>query len=254
MTKDIPGYEGIYTVTDTGRIFRHFKSGTVKEKKLSQTSNGYIAVVLSKDAVGKYVYVHRIVAEVFIPNVDNCSIVDHIDEDKTNNNVVNLRWCTHEQNTEYYNNKDGRTYQIKMARERKAKLKAYEDLLRKRTAELNSARKELQEKELKLVAQQATIVKLAKELSEQVDRKYAGSINTAGMKFTSPDAMVDVVGKPIKINGTAYRSCKQAAAYIVESELALGYVRSKETINRELRRYINGTRPSWSMYYRYLIQ
>lgn len=253
MTKDIPGYEGIYTVTDTGRIFRHFKSGDIKEKRLSQTSKGYLSVVLSKDGVGKYAYVHRVVAEVFIANTEGHTTVDHVDENKTNNNANNLRWCTHAQNIEYYNTNDGRTYQIKMARERKSKLKAYEDLLRKKTAELNTIKKELAAKEAALKKQHEMVVKLAKELSEQTDRKYAGYMDITGMCFGSKEALVDAVGKPVRVNDVLFKSCKQAAAFIVESELALGYARNKETINRELRRYINGTRPSWSMYYRYKI-
>lgn len=50
---------------------------------------------------GKTNYIHRLVAQTFIPNPDNLTDVDHIDGDKDNNNVENLRWCTHKQNINY---------------------------------------------------------------------------------------------------------------------------------------------------------
>lgn len=46
--------------------------------------------------------VHRLIAETFLPNPENLPVVDHIDENKANNKVSNLRWCTHQQNREWY--------------------------------------------------------------------------------------------------------------------------------------------------------
>ena len=62
------------------------------------TNRGYIRVCLSKDKTVKQVHVHRLVAEAFIPNPDNLPQVDHIDGDKTNNKVENLRWISHSEN------------------------------------------------------------------------------------------------------------------------------------------------------------
>lgn len=56
---------------------------------------------LFKNGKGKTHKVHRLVAMIFIPNPNNLPIVNHIDEDKTNNNVNNLEWCTHKYNMNY---------------------------------------------------------------------------------------------------------------------------------------------------------
>ena len=63
--------------------------------------NGYYYVCLSKNGIVKNYFVHRLVAEVFLPNPDNLPCVNHKDEDKSNNNVDNLEWCTHEYNINY---------------------------------------------------------------------------------------------------------------------------------------------------------
>ncbi len=63
--------------------------------------NGYMQVVFSVDKKQVNLYVHRIIATCFIPNSDNLPEVNHIDCDRTNNNLNNLEWCTHEYNNQY---------------------------------------------------------------------------------------------------------------------------------------------------------
>lgn len=100
--KDIKGYEGIYQVSNLGKVrslpgkskTRCYKG---KELKLTVTSIGYLSVSLSR----KTYKVHRLVAETFIINKNNYPCVNHIDEDKTNNNVNNLEWCTYKQNNNH---------------------------------------------------------------------------------------------------------------------------------------------------------
>lgn len=96
--KDVPGYEGIYVVSSFGRI-RNLVSG--KFIKPSQKNDGYCRVCLSKNGCGKCINIHRLVAQVFIPNPDNLPQVNHRDEDKTNNNVTNLEWCSAKYNINY---------------------------------------------------------------------------------------------------------------------------------------------------------
>lgn len=64
-------------------------------------SNGYKVVCLTKDGKSKTVFVHRIVAMAFLPNPENLPCINHKDEDKTNNFLENLEWCTHQYNMAY---------------------------------------------------------------------------------------------------------------------------------------------------------
>ena len=90
-----PGYE----VSDLGRV-RNSKTGRVL--RTSATDKGYRKVALVVDGKQKYFRVHRLVAEAFVPNEDGKPQVDHIDEDKANNVVGNLRWCTGAENINYH--------------------------------------------------------------------------------------------------------------------------------------------------------
>lgn len=75
---------------------------TVRGKVLSQTTNfGYKLVHLSVNGHSKYFRVHRLVAAAFIPNPDNLPQINHRDEDKQNNNVNNLEWCSSKYNVNY---------------------------------------------------------------------------------------------------------------------------------------------------------
>lgn len=101
--KDVVGYEGYYMVSSHGRLVslgRHVRYGSVllpKQPKLisdTSTFNRYNKAVLKVDGTKKSVNVHRLVAEAFLPNPLGYRCIDHIDGDKTNNHVINLRWCS----------------------------------------------------------------------------------------------------------------------------------------------------------------
>jgi len=105
--KDIEGYEGIYQVSNTGKVIsldrivlRNNKFPIrQKGKEISQGKrSGYKVVQLQKNDIRKGFQVHRLVAQTFIPNPQNKPQVNHIDGNKLNNNVDNLEWTTPSEN------------------------------------------------------------------------------------------------------------------------------------------------------------
>ena len=105
--RDIPGYEGLYQVSNLGRVKSLEKIDARgwhrKEKILVQIDNmhGYYQLMLYKNKNKKKISVHRLVALAFIPNPNNYPCVNHKDENKHNNNADNLEWCTHKYNNNY---------------------------------------------------------------------------------------------------------------------------------------------------------
>lgn len=96
--KDVKCYEGIYQVSNLGRV----KNKLTKEiKKQSDNGRGYKSVSLYNKGKGKTKYVHRIVAEVFIENIDNKPEVHHKDSDRSNNCSDNLLWVTSKENNNF---------------------------------------------------------------------------------------------------------------------------------------------------------
>ena len=98
MWKDVKGYEGLYQVSDDGRVMN-----VKRDVLLSPVSDkrGYKVINLSKNNKCKKFPVHRLVAQAFIPNTEGKATVNHIDEDKINNNVCNLEWSSYQENTQH---------------------------------------------------------------------------------------------------------------------------------------------------------
>lgn len=93
--KDIEGYEGLYQVSNLGRVKRVTTGRVLKGCK---DKDGYLRVDLCKNGKHKTHKIHRIVAQAFIPNPEHKPEVNHIDENKTNNMVSNLEWSTRKEN------------------------------------------------------------------------------------------------------------------------------------------------------------
>lgn len=94
--RDIPGYEGLYEVSNLGRVRRNGKI-----LKPSKNKKGYFQVSLCKNGTKKNARIHRLVAQSFISNPQNLPQINHKDEDKTNNAVENLEWCDSKYNNNY---------------------------------------------------------------------------------------------------------------------------------------------------------
>ncbi len=96
--KEINGYENLYEISNTGKVkslrYNKILSG-------GYSGFGYLLVHLVKDSKKKQKYIHKLVAEAFIPNEDNKPQVNHIDGNKTNNNVDNLEWVSFSENNKH---------------------------------------------------------------------------------------------------------------------------------------------------------
>ena len=102
--KEIKGYEN-YHIFEDGRVWSCIGKG--KFLKCYGDNNGYLTIRLN----GKMKKHHRLVGEAFIPNPENKPQIDHIDRNRTNNHISNLRWATRQENMdnigEYKNNTTG---------------------------------------------------------------------------------------------------------------------------------------------------
>ena len=95
---DVKGYEGLYAVTSCGKIWSYRRQ---KFLKPATVRGGYLQVKLFKNEKSKQFYVHRLVAEAYLPNLENLPEINHKDENKANNCLQNLEWCDAKYNSNY---------------------------------------------------------------------------------------------------------------------------------------------------------
>lgn len=107
--KDIEGYNGMYRISNLGNVYSKYINRNLKPGK---TQDGYLYVMLRKNKKQKIHLIHRLIATYFIPNPDNLPIINHKDENKTNNSIDNLEWCTYTYNNTYNDVHKNRALQI----------------------------------------------------------------------------------------------------------------------------------------------
>ena len=99
--RDVPGWEGLYEVSDDGRV-RSLREGRYHMKEKTPTNvRGYLKVSLYQKPRHQMISVHRLVAEVFVPNPECKPFVNHINGIKTDNRKENLEWVTAQENTDH---------------------------------------------------------------------------------------------------------------------------------------------------------
>lgn len=89
--KDVKGYEGLYAVTSCGRVWSYKRN---KFLNPCVDGKGYLHVTMCKNGEKRTLKIHRLVAQAYIPNPENLETIDHIDNNKQNNCINNLRWMT----------------------------------------------------------------------------------------------------------------------------------------------------------------
>jgi len=98
--KPVKDYEGLYEISSLGNIVHISKVNKLRRRlKPRKNRRGYLQLILSKNAIPKTKLLHRLVAEVFLPRIEDLNEVNHLDGDKTNNRLENLEWSNHSLNT-----------------------------------------------------------------------------------------------------------------------------------------------------------
>lgn len=108
--KDVKGYEGLYQISNLGKIkrlsrlsYQRFGKLLLNEKVMSNVidNNGYVVVSLTNNKKQRKFLVHRLIAIHFIKNNNNLPCINHIDGNKQNNDISNLEWCSYSQNNKH---------------------------------------------------------------------------------------------------------------------------------------------------------
>ena len=99
--KDIDEFDGLYQVSNLGRVRSQFREGAKGGIIKQFVINRYMKVHLYKDGVSKFYYVHRLVALAFIPNPHNKPQINHKNGKKTDNRAINLEWSTSQENIQH---------------------------------------------------------------------------------------------------------------------------------------------------------
>lgn len=100
----VNGTDGKYEISETGVIRSLYFQG--KARHVAKTlkpglSHGYLCVVFCIGGKRKTAYIHRLLAEHFLPNPNNLPVINHVDGNRSNNIITNLEWCTYSQNSQH---------------------------------------------------------------------------------------------------------------------------------------------------------
>ena len=90
--KDIKGFENLYAITSCGRVWSYPRTGTKGGWKIAQEQDGYWCVMLFKNGKGYKKWIHRLIAEAYIPNPNGFPQVGHSDDNSSHNWFNNLYW------------------------------------------------------------------------------------------------------------------------------------------------------------------
>lgn len=95
MIKDVKGFEGLYQITDDGRVYSVRRGIYLKPKR---DKDGYLQVNLYKDKKQYTKKIHRLTGEAFLDNPEGKTEINHIDCQRDNNNIANLEWVSRQEN------------------------------------------------------------------------------------------------------------------------------------------------------------
>lgn len=180
--KDVKGYEGHYQVSSCGRVksvkraYKTKKSWkTVPERiRIAVKTHGYLYCVLWKDGKHERFAIHRMVADAFLENPEGLPVVNHKDGNKENNNVSNLEWCTHSENS-YHAFRTGLRKPYNMSGEHNPMYGKHQSASAKeKIAEVHRGRKHTEEARKKM-----SLRKTGVRFTEEHKRNLAASVSKA---------------------------------------------------------------------------
>ena len=214
----------------------------------------------------KQVALHRLLAIAFIPNPKSYDTVDHINENKTDNRLENLRWCSSVDNIKFYYEKLERkefvgqiNYRKKLNRDTYNYLNKYKEDVLKECSSIQKDSARLQAENRVLEIEREGLIGLIAKLKIELDslektlqirqQNYRKSrVELIQQEHSKNQERLKSISKSVFINNVYFPSVTQAAKFIAEQE-----DKNIQTIRKELRQFVNGKRSSWYMYGKYLI-
>lgn len=178
VLKPVRGYENFYSVSDKGEVFSHISNKWLKPNLMN---NGYKSVELFHNGKSKRILIHRLVAEAFINNPQGFPHVNHKDEDKGNNCVENLEWCTAKYNQNYGTCQERKRESLREGYWKTAKSHADHLIIGQRTKELLGKRVIQRTKDGEIVAEFISVNEAMRQTNiRHIHEACTGKRKTAG--------------------------------------------------------------------------
>lgn len=240
--RSIEGSEVHFIREDGIKILKR-KNGSLAYGKGSLHRSGYMRISLGG---GKQDTTHRVVAKAFLPNPDNYPMVDHIDNDGSNNHVSNLRWCTNKQNLDFYHQEQK---SLKPKTE-EAKDALISSLIQSLNEALNAQVQPTIELEMEIARLREKNLNLS-ETVEKLDKAYTDAVIGNGADKTINNTLN--ITTVVCVNKVFYKNKYEAARHIVSEEELLGNSKNIETVQKEIKKFLQSDRDTREMYGRYII-
>lgn len=191
--KDIVGYEGLYQISNLGRV-KNLRHGKERIMRACVNGSGYYQLSLVKNEVKKNYRIGRLLAQTFIPNPENKPCINHKDLNKINDLISNLEWNTYSENTKHARNNDAgwkkREYEIRECEYCHQMFIANKVYARKYCTRVCSARGRVRNPETRRAMSLAKLKKVIQKDMNGKKIKVWGSLNEAAAYFNCTNGQI----------------------------------------------------------------